>query len=232
MGVSKGTEKTSYGTYHIANVRDEGYHNKNMCPTDAPPHTKRRALRHIYEEDWRGLLVDDDYVERLVAFVDILGFRRYVFEVKDKAKETIRLIDEVLSHSVSIVKDLNVNNLFSFKLFSDCICMSTNLDNTHEMLYELAFMQGWFAINGIFVRGALSCGLHYENENMIFSEGLIRAYEHEKNAIYPRITIDPILLDAISNSDTVDFLMKAPDGASPLITSIFSWSRRCLMDRT
>ncbi len=153
-----------------------------------------------------------DYVERLVAFVDILGFRRYVFEAKDKAKETIRLIDEVLSHAVSIVKDQNVESLFSLKLFSDCICMSTDPSNAYEMLYELAFIQGWFSINGIFLRGALSRGLHYENKNMIFSEGLVKAYEQEKNAIYPRITIDPMVFDPILNSDASDFLLKAPDG--------------------
>ena len=80
------------------------------------------------------------------------------------------------------------------------------------MLYELAFMQSWLSINGIFVRGALSSGPHYENDHIIFSEGLIKAYDHEKSAIYPRIIVDPGLLSCICNDVNADFLMIAPDG--------------------
>ena len=157
-------------------------------------------------------IMTDDYVDKLVAFVDILGFRNHVFEGRDKAEDKISLIDGILSHTLNVIKEQNAENVFSFKLFSDCICLSVELVKTYEMLYELAFMQAWFSINGIFLRGALSHGLHYENERMIFSEGLIRAYEFEKNAIYPRITIDPVVFNSISDSSCLDYLMKAPDG--------------------
>ncbi len=159
------------------------------------------------------MAVDYDYSERLVAFVDILGFRSHVLEGKDKAKETIKLIDEILSHALSIIKGDNRKDVFSFKLFSDCICLSAQPDNTFEMLYELAFIQTWFSINGIFLRGALSHGPHFENDHMIFSEGLIKAYEFEKESIYPRITIDPTVLNPIIDRSCLDYVMKAPDGA-------------------
>ena len=58
---------------------------------------------------------------------------------------------------------------------------------------------------------------------MIFSEGLIKAYELEQRAIYPRIIIDKDLIDQIKkDSDSYfpiyigfkkqDFLIQSPDG--------------------
>ena len=156
---------------------------------------------------------DIDYNNKLVAFIDILGFRNYVQQPPDKIKHTIHVINDVLSHAINIVRTNNRENIFSIKLFSDCVCISSNLDNIQEFLYELAYIQCWFSMHGIFLRGALSKGLHYENDNIIFSQGLIKAYEHEQNAIYPRIVIERETIQMI-NSQSTTYVMKAPDRTS------------------
>jgi hypothetical protein len=84
------------------------------------------------------------------------------------------------------------------------------------MLSELSFLQFYLSINGIFVRGALATGYHFENERMIFSEGLINAYELHKGDYYPRILIDALLIKKISDDSQSNmmtpYVIMGPDG--------------------
>jgi hypothetical protein len=170
------------------------------------------------------LYKDNDFSDRLVAFLDILGFRKLVLSNKSIALQTINIIDGHINHILNVLKENN-EKTFSTKLFSDCICISCeySLENIFYIIYELAFIQLYFSFEGIFLRGALSRGNHFENDRMIFSHGLIKAYELEQIAIYPRIIIDKELIDHIkhdSNSyyaiyigfKTQDFIIKSPDG--------------------
>jgi hypothetical protein len=163
-------------------------------------------------------------VDRLFAFIDILGFKELVFRDSKLAMQAIDLIDGNLRHVLKVLKGTH-GKLFSAKLFSDCICVSCDYSsgNISPMLYELAFVQLYLALDGIFLRGALSRGLHFENDRMIFSQGLISAYELEQKAIYPRIIVhkdlaDTILIDNSTNTPLYtpfkakDFLVKSPDG--------------------
>ena len=90
------------------------------------------------------------------------------------------------------------------------------------MLYELAFLQFYLSREGIFVRGAISQGKHFENDRMIFSQGLVKAYELEKAAVYPSILIDKdlcveMMQDKIAyyplyiSFSKSDFLIESPD---------------------
>ncbi len=125
---------------------------------------------------------------------------------------------------MNILKE-NYGKTFSTKLFSDCICVSCEytVENIFYLIYELAFIQLYFSCEGIFLRGALSKGNHFENDRMIFSEGLIKAYEIEQTAIYPRIIIDKDIIEQIKKDNDSyfptyigftkqDFLIQSPDG--------------------
>jgi len=61
------------------------------------------------------------------------------------------------------------------------------------------------------MRGGLTNGLHFESDNIIFSKGLVKAYDLEKNATYPRIIIDYTIIESLKYEDK-SFLMRAPDG--------------------
>lgn len=167
---------------------------------------------------------DDSYPEKLVAFLDILGFKELILQDKPKALKSISLIDDRIRHVLNVLYE-NYGKIFSTKLFSDCICLSCEytFENIFYILYELAFIQFYLSINGIFLKGALSRGKHFENDIMIFSEGLIRAYELEQAAIYPRIIIDKELIYQIKEDHQsyfpiyigftkTDFLIQSPDG--------------------
>jgi hypothetical protein len=53
-------------------------------------------------------------------------------------------------------------------------------------------------MHNIYVRGGVSLGFHFENENTIFSKGLLNAHSIEtKRALYPRIVVDNELINKI-----------------------------------
>lgn len=86
------------------------------------------------------------------------------------------------------------------------------------MLSELSFLQWHLATTCVFIRGGLSLGPHYENERIIFSEGLIRAYELQALDPYPRVLIDPSLVQRAKrrplrgDEDLLAHIIKAQDG--------------------
>lgn len=61
----------------------------------------------------------------------------------------------------------------------------------------IAFLQYYLGKNGIFVRGGVSEGYHCETSRMIFSEGLVRAYDLQCHELYPRVLIAPELVPKI-----------------------------------
>lgn len=129
--------------------------------------------------------------------MDILGFRRLVLQKKERAIDAIKQLDKALSHSLECLSLEDDPKWFSVKLFSDCFCISCYVHDLLTMLRELAWLQlnlsGW----GIFVHGAIAEGAHFENARMIFSEGLINAYELNKRNTYPRVLIKETIVNKI-----------------------------------
>lgn len=161
-----------------------------------------------------------EYSERLVAFIDILGFSQIISSDFSNDIDYIKFFNKNLSHVVKILKE-EYGKVFSIKMFSDCICLSCEPDpeKLEYILSELSFIQLYFSTDNIFIRGGFAKGKHFENENLIYSKGLIRAYELEKTSIYPRILISDDVVELIKkeginqrNDGKFDFLMKSPDG--------------------
>jgi len=144
------------------------------------------------------------YENKIVAFVDMLGFRHLVFQSRHAAMNVIEKLDEALRRSLECVGLENGPHWLSVKLFSDCLCFSCNDGDLFYMLSEMALLQLVLSLNGIFVRGALAYGRHFENERMIFSEGLINAYDLNEGNRYPRILIRQTMVDRIL-SEAVEY---------------------------
>ena len=139
------------------------------------------------------------YRDRLVAFLDILGFKDAVLNRGRGVTDVIESIDSNLSSVLDAMKGEG-GDWYSAKLFSDCMSISCDNfgNNLYYMLNEISNLQFSLATQGLFVRGAITYGPHFENERIIFSEALIRAYELEQKANYPRIIISDSVLDLIS----------------------------------
>ena len=175
----------------------------------------------------------DDYPNRLVAFIDILGFKAAVLKGGSSDRiEAIRKLDAGLQH---VLKCLGIEggDWYSARLFSDCICISADNSgsNLYYMLYELSFLQYYLACEHILVRGGLSFGPHFENERMIFSEGLIQAYELEQKANHPRILVDGHVQSLIRDEpgkygeNLRRFIKKSPDGVYFIDYLNFFWEQ-------
>jgi len=160
----------------------------------------------------------NQYQNKIVAFLDILGFRQKVSQNTSLATETIKQIDEAISHTVGIIKSEGPTSI-SIKLFSDCFCISCDQAELGPLIRELSFLQLYLSTNNIFVKGGLSQGRHFENENIIFSEGLVNAYELQIKDRFPRIKIDKIISERMRKEECpyygdglVEYLIVAPDG--------------------
>lgn len=172
----------------------------------------------------------NQYQSKIVAFLDVLGFRQKVSQDTSIATRTIKQIDEAISHTVEIIKSEGPTSI-SIKLFSDCFCISCDRAELDLLIRELSFLQLYLSTNNIFVKGGLSQGRHFESENIIFSEGLVNAYELQIKDRFPRIKIDKIISERMRKEECphygdglVEYLIIAPDGVCFLdYLQILTW---------
>jgi hypothetical protein len=156
-----------------------------------------------------------DNKKYLVAYLDILGFKSHVEnflnnnidnkEILTKIKLALKIALNspfINAHEDYIVK-------IQYKQFSDCTCFSIpdfSEDPIEEAYILCAFIHFLNSFNytlllfDLYLRRGISLGFHYENDNIIFSEGLIRAYELESKSVYPRIILDDELIRRLKAS--------------------------------
>lgn len=165
------------------------------------------------------------YERRLIAFIDILGFKDIVKQSeKDTAK--IELIYSVLEYLkdweksekwdlkfVEIEESAQYKGVNNFDLrgrtntttFSDSIVVSVKVDeNVNEMastlIVNLAYIGTILLEKGILFRGGLTIGniIHVDN-GTVFGQGLIDAFMLEtRSAKYPRIVLSDKLLKELN----------------------------------
>ncbi len=149
--------------------------------------------------------VDVTYEKRIVAFIDILGF-------KDLIEGTINSDDSINNAKVKDLQDAfelvystikkhlpeTIDNI-KISTFSDCIVISFPV-NQEDSLFYLMLPFLWIHVDllqyNILLRGAITRGLILHTDKMVFGPAMVRAYELEsRNAIAPRIIVDSIVLD-------------------------------------
>jgi hypothetical protein len=171
----------------------------------------------------------------IVLHSDILGFKELVkISINDKGDKLLFKLKETINQSVETIQMLKKNNSYTYcelnhKLFSDnlYVSFSYNESNHTSLCYAfilcIIFSRLYFENminNKFFIRGGISFGNDYSDENIIFSHALVKAYELEsQKAIYPRILIDndllnllqdkfevpsSMMLDILNNSITID----------------------------
>lgn len=161
------------------------------------------------------------YEKRLIAFIDILGFKEIVKQ-SEKDPSKIELIYSVLEYLkdwektekwdlkfVEIEESAQYKGVNNFDLrgktnttsFSDSIVVSVKVDdNVNEMastlIVNLAYIGTVLLEKGILFRGGLTIGsiIHIDN-GTVFGQGLIDAFMLEtRSAKYPRIVLSDKLL--------------------------------------
>lgn len=133
------------------------------------------------------------YEERLVAFLDILGFKEIIKKTESETTELENLIS-LLRRIKDGIEELDKEDEnptdIRMSVFSDSIIISAALTKDVNIFAgQLLQTNIWLLEQGYFVRGGVDYGKVYHKENTVFGPAFIRAYELEKIADYPRIIL-------------------------------------------
>lgn len=133
-----------------------------------------------------------------IAYFDILGYKAY-FE--DKENDIISFLHSIIEISRDFINSTTpgqvFSNIFITKTFSDnfIIMIEENryddYQNVKSLAYIVAILQLRFLEKyNILIRGGITKGNGYVDNNIVFGEGLVRAVQLEETASFPRVIID------------------------------------------
>ncbi len=162
------------------------------------------------------------YQTRIVAFIDILGFKDIIREserypaklnVIFRALKLLKTFEKPKMWDLSLIEfeeDAQKRGLpqFDIRRFSNCSCFSDSIvvsvevsdDNINEItstiVAHIANIGARLLMDGVLLRGALTFGnLIHDNDGIVCGQALIDAYELEENvSVYPRIVLSDKLI--------------------------------------
>lgn len=135
----------------------------------------------------------------VVAFLDVLGFSNFI-EEDARTLNPVHL--ERLLQSLLDVKGSPAGLKVDIRAFSDSIIISVPLSNESvvDLVEAVIELQRLFIKRDVLIRGAIALGKHFASSELVYSEALVKAYRLEqKTARFPRIVVDPNLLDLFVN---------------------------------
>ena len=138
------------------------------------------------------------------AYLDVLGYKNYL---TDDLKNSEMKFKDKLLNAFHVFDDIN-NTVYQYKAVSDSIFLKcNNRESLIDFLHLLKKIHVAFIKEGLFLRGGLSYGKHFETDRVTYSHVLTKAHElAEKIAEYPRIVSDKniILMSEKIRTDLVD----------------------------
>lgn len=153
-----------------------------------------------------------------VAFIDLLGFSSMVNHDCENPETAHKYIDK-LKETHKTTKELKkeIDGL-QLTQFSDSIVLALpyNRDSFSRFIKLVADYQYNLLQSGILCRGGISYGMHFFEDDFLFSNGLIHAYHIEKEiSINPRIVISKDLMELIypQREDASPLILKESDGS-------------------
>ena len=107
------------------------------------------------------------YTTRLVAFLDVLGFKDLIRQAADLAKA----VDIVFHLEKSLLHARGSSAEVSVRMFSDCISMSSppTPSGLEVLFWRCIVVQGLLLRHGYLLRGAITEGKHYESDPFLKS---------------------------------------------------------------
>ncbi len=144
-----------------------------------------------------------DYEERLVAFIDVLGFSDMVNRTATDVKK-LRHLTAALKNLYNKIWEWEADgsySSFAFTQFSDSIVISSLAESSDsfEMLMQLLIgVMELVDDYDVLVRGGIAKGQLIHDRTMVVGPAMVEAYHLEsKKAIYPRIIIEKELKEQI-----------------------------------
>lgn len=144
-----------------------------------------------------------EYTDCYVAFMDLLGFKAILGNKNISCEDIALIFDEIKKqyyvrrNEIPMVNPDDIN----FKVMSDSVCVYIDSSIKNSFLV-LIFICTYFQVRllrlspPILVRGGISKGSMYSNEDVTFGPGMSDAYILENDlAKYPRIIIPMNVVD-------------------------------------
>lgn len=156
------------------------------------------------------------YEDRIVAFIDILGFGALVVSLAEQPELHERLfyaLTHIKSYKMTSQMDNTAHSDLEVSVFSDSIVMSAEKHNFNRIIWASGWLHAQLLGSGILTRGGISFGKTVHTDDILYGEGMLKAYKIESNAaVYPRIVLDPALINQIKGPSKYVFLKKDSDG--------------------
>lgn len=159
---------------------------------------------------WGIYMSKNIYEDKIVAFVDILGFSSLVIQ----SHNDIQAQNRIMKALDIIYRHKKINEHFEMEkqgihitTFSDSVIISYPLPMDGGLFYifmDLIHLQLELLAIGIFIRGGISIGKVYHDDKNVFGPAVNEAYTLEsKIANYPRIILSwDTIKKGINNSPT------------------------------
>ena len=145
-----------------------------------------------------------DYPERIVTFIDLLGFSRDVQRIEERPGLLLS-IDAVLGAIVQCKRDLDTRRetgdlRFDARLtqISDAVVLSYRIERGAfgRAISHAAFLGNVCVRRGYLPRGIITTGKLVHDTDKLFGGGLIDAYNAERELVVdPRIAVDARVMD-------------------------------------
>ena len=136
----------------------------------------------------------EGYQHRVVAFVDILGFKSLV--AKGKVSTILKAM-EIIRERVRLIPD-NIDSPLQTSQFSDSLILSAPNDGNGviHLVHFVSLLTSELFLHGIWCRGAITSGKMHHEGSVAFGPALIDAIEMEcRLAVYPRILVTYAVAD-------------------------------------
>ncbi|HEV2642282.1 MAG TPA: hypothetical protein VGT98_06230 [Candidatus Elarobacter sp.] len=168
------------------------------------------------------------YEQRLILFLDFLGFKEIVEETTTDPKHLARLLQAI--DFLSQLKPDEADGGKQVTQFSDSVVVSYPVSapsSVFILAYEVALLIIDLAYAGFLVRGAITLGLLIHNDEYLVGPAMIRAYQMEsREAKNPRVVIDPRIVKIAraysvsqnSSSEEVDYVRGVMGAVRDLMT--------------
>lgn len=157
-----------------------------------------------------------EYEERLVAFVDILGFGALVASLGSRPELHHRLhyaLTYIKSYRESSRTPNTAHSSLEVSVFSDSIAITAEPLGAFSVLWACGWLQAQLLYSGILTRGGIASGPTFHEEDLLYGEGFLAAYQIEStSAVYPRIVVSPGVFDRLSPGMKKHFLDEDSDG--------------------
>lgn len=139
-----------------------------------------------------------EYEERIVVFLDFLGFKSHIDRSADDPEHVARI-----ARAFEVVREFTEpdDGLPNREVaqFSDCVVVSYRVEDSSsvfDLLLTVLLLQVELASRGFLVRGGITVGPLFHRTGTVFGPAMVKAYLLEsKVAKHPRIIVDAKVID-------------------------------------